>query len=148
MISKYISYDEAVHTNHNLPNTPNSQQLENITYLAVNLLDYIREHFDAQIILNSCFRSSSVNIAIGGSPTSEHMANGFSAAADIGKCGDDLMKVYEFIRDNLNYNQIILEEVDDIENPTKMRWLHVSLSQKKNKRQILLMKNKKYYPWR
>jgi len=149
-ISKYISYDEATKTHRKLPNQPNAAQLQNIQYLCVHLLDVVRDHFNSPIVLNSLFRSKMVNDATpGSSETSEHLCNNNSAAADIIKCGDNLFDVFKYIKDNLDFNQMILESVDDINNPKTMGWLHVSIKRVgKNRKEILVMKNKKYYPWK
>jgi len=56
-----------------LDNTLPTQHFRNVELVA-SALEKIRAHFDRPIRVTSCFRSKSVNKAVGGSPTSAHCA--------------------------------------------------------------------------
>lgn len=147
MVSKYFSLDEVCKTNKGIENKPNSIQIVNIGFLCNSLLDKVREHFNAPLVCSSIFRSSALNEAIGGVRTSQHCANN-GAAADITSCGNySLLEIFEFVKDNLSFDQMILEDVADLKRPESMRWLHVSTKLKGNRKEILLMKGGKYYKY-
>ena len=93
-----------------LSNTPNEHELGNITKTAGEL-EKIREYVDAAIVVSSCFRSESVNRAVGGSKTSAHR---YGSAADIDAVGFTSPQLAEKIlemRDKglIEFDQLILE---------------------------------------
>ena len=53
---------------------------KNLTTLATNVLEPLREEFGKPIIVTSGYRSQALNRAVGGSPTSQHC---YGQAADI-----------------------------------------------------------------
>ncbi len=55
-----------------LDNTPNSEQIQNLTELA-QVLERVQEFLGHPITVISAYRSLKVNTAVGGSPTSDHM---------------------------------------------------------------------------
>ena len=136
-ISKYVSYAEATQTSTKITNVPNAKQLEAIRYLCVNVFDKVREHFGVPIKINSVFRSQLVNNAIGGADTSQHLANNGSAIDiddTLGKCTNK--QIFNYIKDNLNFDQLIWEGGTD-DNPA---WVHVSLKKSKNRKEVLRMR--------
>jgi len=74
-----------------------------------------------QMLITSCYRSKAVNLAIGGSTTSQHQ---FGEAVDFVSVGGgkELNEVFTWIADNLTFGQLIWEKGDD-DNP---QWIHVS----------------------
>ena len=138
MISKHISYKEATHSNtalrRNLDNTPNDEQLKCMEEVAENLFEPLREWVGGPIKVNSFFRGKPVNTAIGGSRTSQHMKG---QAIDI----DDTFgyktnaEMYRYIKDNLDFDQMIWEFGDD-ENPN---WVHISwVSHRPNRKKLTI----------
>ena len=125
MISKHISLREGVFsqtaTRRDLDNTPNEEQLENMKLVAEKVFEPLREWVGGPIKINSFFRGLPLNTAIGGAKSSQHMKG---QAMDI----DDTFghatnaEIYNFIKDNLEFDQIIWEFGDD-NNPD---WVHVS----------------------
>ena len=137
MKSKYISYNEMIKNNHGIINEPTPEQLNNILSLCCNCLDKIREYFNREIITSSIFRNEVLNIKVGGSRTSHHLAfKGYAAADIITVKGKTLKQVFDYIKDNLDFAQLIWE-FGDAENPD---WVHVSQSVNKNdnKKQVLV----------
>ena len=137
MISKHISYKEGVYSitsiRKGIDNTPNNEQLNNMELIAEKIFEPLREWVGGPIKINSFFRSAELNTAIGGSKTSQHCKG---QAMDI----DDTFgratnaEMYHFIKEHLDFDQIIWEFGDD-DNPN---WVHVSyVSPEKNRKKCL-----------
>ena len=137
MISKHISYKEGVYSNtalrRGIDNTPNEEQLANMKLIGEKIFEPLREYVGGPIKINSFFRSAKLNTAIGGSRTSQHCKG---QAMDI----DDTFgyktnaEMYYFIKEHLNFDQMIWEFGDD-DNPN---WVHVSyVSPEKNRNRCL-----------
>jgi len=137
MISKHISYKEGVYSTtalrRGIDNTPNDEQLDNMELIAEKIFEPLREYVGGPIKINSFFRSAKLNTAIGGSKTSQHCKG---QAMDI----DDTFgratnaEMYYFIKENLDFDQMIWEFGDD-DNPN---WVHVSyVSPEKNRKKCL-----------
>ena len=140
MISEHISYKEATHSatalRRNLDNTPNDEQLKCMKEVAENLFEPLRKWVGGPIKVNSFFRGEPVNTAIGGSKRSQHMKG---QAIDI----DDTFghktnaEMYHYIKDNLDFDQMIWEFGDD-KNPN---WLHISwVSHRPNRKKLTIAK--------
>ena len=113
-----------------IDNTPNGNQILNLIDLCENVLQPLRDHIGA-IYISSGFRSQKLNVAIGGSTTSQHCAlNG--AAADI-DMGEKNREIFEYIKNELPFDQLIWEFGNE-EYPS---WVHVSYKEGKNRKQIL-----------
>ena len=137
MISKHISYKEGVYSNtatrRGIDNTPNDEQLDNMELIAENIFEPLRAYVGGPIKINSFFRSPDLNTAIGGSGKSQHCKG---QAMDIddtfGKMTNAQM--YSWIKENLDFDQMIWEFGDD-DNPN---WVHVSyVSSKENRNRCL-----------
>jgi zinc D-Ala-D-Ala carboxypeptidase len=116
-----------------IKNEPNTKQLENLKVLATEVFQKIRDHFGVPIKVTSGFRSEALNKKIGGSKSSDHMKG---CAIDIDMDGTpDITnaQVFNFIKDNLTFRQLIWEFGND-DNPD---WVHVSYVKGDNKKQIL-----------
>lgn len=140
MISKNISYKEATLSTTakrlGIDNTPNAEQFSNMVYVAENVFQPVREHFDTPIYVSSFFRSEALNKAIRGSSSSTHMkGEAMDLDADVyGKVTN--AQIFHYIKDNLEFDQLIWEFGTD-KNPD---WVHVSLSKGNNRKQILVAK--------
>jgi hypothetical protein len=114
-------------------NTPSGEHLANFKLLAEKIFEPIREHFGVPILISSGYRSKELNSAIGGSLTSQHCQG---EAIDIDMDGTTITnaQVFNYIKDNLNFDQLIWEFGTD-KNPD---WVHVSYeSSGKQRKQIL-----------
>lgn len=116
-LSENFSIAELTVTDTELYNTPGQVELEKLLYLANYILQPVRNKF-GPIRINSGFRSKQVNEKIGGSATSQHC---FGEAADIYPLQTSLEDVFQWIKENLVFGQLILERKEE------SRWLHVSL---------------------
>ena len=139
-ISKHISYKEGTYSQtalrRGLDNTPNEEQLKCMKEVAENLFEPLREWVGGPIKINSFFRGEPVNTAIGGSKYSQHMKG---QAIDI----DDTFRhktnaeMYHYIKDNLDFDQLIWEFGDD-NNPN---WVHVSyVTHRENRKKLTIAK--------
>ena len=115
-----------------IPNNPSPSHIDNLKALCVNVLQPIRSHFDAPVLISSGYRSGELCIAIGSKPTSQH-AEG--KAADLEVPGTDNKELAEWVRDNLEFDQLILEFYRDGE--PESGWIHVSWNSGENRNQTL-----------
>ena len=123
-----------------ISNVPGTEDISNLKALVENVLDKVRAHFKSPVIVNSGYRSPKLNRAIGGSKTSQHCKG---QAADIEVPGVSNLEVAEFIRDNLDFDQLILENYDPID--PSSGWVHVSYVRNPNRGQTLTFDGKKYH---
>ena len=139
-ISAHVSYKEGVRSRtadrRGLDNTPNESQLKCMKDIAKGLFEPLREWVGGPIKINSFFRGEPVNTAIGGSKYSQHMKG---QAMDI----DDTFghktnaEMYHYIKDNLDFDQLIWEFGDD-KNPN---WIHVSyVTHRENRKKLTIAK--------
>jgi len=115
-----------------IPNNPSPDQIDNLKSLCINVLQPIRSEFDKPVIISSGFRSAELCIAIGSKPTSQH-AEG--KAADLEIPGVDNMELAMWIKNNLNFDQLILEFYKD--GQPNSGWVHVSWNGDNNRNQTL-----------
>jgi hypothetical protein len=121
-----------------ISNEPTAEHLENFKKLAENIFEPIRNHFKVPIHISSGYRSKALNTSIGGSLTSQHCSG---EAIDIDMDGSSNgvtnKMVFDFIKANLNFDQLIAEFPVN-SNPA---WVHVSYeSSSKQRKQILVAK--------
>lgn len=115
-----------------MDNTPGTQEVENLKALCENILQPVREHFGKGVKVNSGFRHPAVNAAVGGSKTSDH-CRGMAADIEIpGVANGDLA---QYIVDNFNFRQVILEFYTP--GVPDSGWVHVSFNPEDNKKQVL-----------
>jgi len=138
-ISNYVSYKEVVRshtaTRLGIDNIPNESELENIKILCNKVFDPLRRWVLGPVKINSLYRSEALNTAIGGSKSSQHLANN-GAAMDI----DDNyghatnLEMFDYIRENLEFDQWIAEFPID----GKPQWIHVSYKEGENRGNIYI----------
>lgn len=118
-----------------LKNNPSPSEIENLRHLCINILERVREHYNRPIKINSGYRSPKVNAAVKGSVTSQHR---YGEAVDFEIPGIANKDIADWIADNLEFDQIILEFYNPREGPSS-GWVHVSLKRVgKNRRQRLI----------
>lgn len=114
---------------YNIDNTPTQEHLLSIQALASVVLQKIRDRFGS-VTITSGYRGVLLNSTIGGSSTSQHK---YGEAADFVIDGEDLYDVAMWIKDNLEFDQLILEV-----NKKGSRWVHVSYSRTDSNRKEVL----------
>ena len=115
-----------------LPNDPEPDHLENMKALAENVLQPVRNYFGMGVKVNSAYRHPDVNKAVGGSTTSDHCKG---MAADIEIPGIANAELAEWIQNNLEFRQLILEFYTP--GVPDSGWVHVSYNPADNKKQVL-----------
>jgi len=88
-----------------IPNQPTDEHIEAMTELCHKILQPVRDEF-GPVTVTSGYRSPELCLAIGSSIDSQH-AKG--QAADFEVFGTSNMEVAEWIADNLEFDQLILE---------------------------------------
>lgn len=135
-LSKFFSLDEFVKSQtalrKGIDNTPPDAAIESMRLLCTNVLDKARERF-GPIQVTSGYRSEKLNKAIGGAKTSQHMSG---EAADIEATRVDNLVLATWIRDNCDFDQLILEFYNPKEGP-RSGWVHVSYKESGNRKEVL-----------
>jgi hypothetical protein len=130
-----------------ISNKPTEEHIENMMLLAQKVFEPIRAHFNTPIYISSGYRSAALNKAIKGAASSQHCKG---EAIDIDMDGSSVITnkdVFMYIKDNLEFDQLIWEFGDD-NNPD---WVHVSYTKEGNRKQVLVAfredKQTKYRNW-
>jgi hypothetical protein len=129
-LSKNFTIAELCRTDTGLFNAPNTDQIMNLKVLCEQVLQPLRDYYGA-VTINSGFRSPAVNKAVGGASTSQHL-RGEAADIVIKDVGND--EIWQYIKRNLPFDQLILEHVR--QNNPEGGWVHVSYAMR-NRRQSL-----------
>ena len=111
-----------------IPNNPSPAHIDNLKALCVNVLQPIRSHFESPVLISSGYRSPELCIAIGSKITSQHATGN---AADLEVPGVDNKELAIWIKENLEYDQLILEFYRDGEPDSG--WVHVSWNSDNNR---------------
>src|SRR6056300_1461788 len=129
-MAEYVKSDTANRLN--IDNTPEGQHLEAAKALFENVVQKVRDHF-GPTVLNSGYRSPDLNEAVRGSKTSQHCKG---EAADIEVPGVANAEVANWIVDNLDFDQVILEFYTPGE--PSSGWVHVSYKADGSNRKSIL----------
>ena len=116
-------------------NTPGPVETEYLKLLAENVLQPIRDHFQKGVKVNSGFRSLDVNAAAGGVKGAKPSDHTRGMAADIEIPGVANADLAQWIMDNLDYTQLILEFYTP--GIPDSGWVHVSYDPENLKKQEL-----------
>lgn len=137
-LSKYVTLEEATKSQTavrlGIENKPSPAEIERMKYVASNVFDKVREWMGRPLGVSSFYRCESLNKAIGGSPTSQHR-KGEAIDIDADIYGGSNRMIFNFIKDNLEFDQLIGEGVKP---DGDFQWVHVSLKKKGNRREILI----------
>ena len=149
-ISKHLTFEECTRSATAdklgiVNNNPSLDAIENMKLLAEKVFEPMREHFKTPIYISSMYRGIPLNVAIGGSKTSQH-TGGEAMDIDMGDNAKPSNKdLFDYIKKNLEFDQLIWEFGTD-KNPS---WIHVSYSKYRNRKKILRARknqlNKTYY---
>ena len=118
---KYFTIEELcksdVANKKKINNVPNSEIIENLEQLIVNILDPLREEYGKPIMVNSGYRCPELNKAVGGAKNSHHLT-GYAADITVGSPSKNKI-LFELIQKlDLPFDQLIDEK--------KFSWVHVS----------------------
>lgn len=114
-----------------IDNTPGEQEVINLTYLVIRVLQPLRTSMQRSITISSGYRSPQLNKAVGGAWNSQHLSG---EAADISIGGDMEWgkKMFNWIKKNCIFDQLIWEH-----NASGVYWIHVSYSKNGNRGQVI-----------
>ena len=143
-LSEHFSLRELCKTNTGINNVPNEEQVNNLRRLC-QWLEELRRRWnnlygdgDDPIVINSGFRSPSVNKAVGGAPNSNHLTG---CAVDIHVLGmEQLIRYATILLDisdlnNEDFDELLLEC-----SPKGTYWLHFAVRPSGNRRKINMIK--------
>ena len=105
-----------------LDNTPNDEQIANLTELA-QVLERVQKLLQYPIHINSAFRSPKVNSSVGGSPTSAHL-DGYAADFTCKEFGTPLQICQALVMSDIPFDQCIFEYES---------WCHLSIDPRMRK---------------
>jgi len=115
-----------------IDNDPSNSEIDNLRLLCEYVLQPVRDHFSKPVSINSGFRSSELNKAIGGSGTSDHCKG---MAADIEIPGISNYEIAQWVEDNCDFRQLILEFYTP--GVANSGWVHVSYNVDDNDKKIM-----------
>jgi len=119
-------------TRKGIDNTPSPTHQNNLKLLCTHVLQPVRDHFSRVVSVSSGYRSEELCLAIGSKTTSQH-AKG--QAADFEIYGLSNKELADYIHQNLEYDQLILEYWKE-EDPNS-GWVHCSYKSEGNRKQYL-----------
>ena len=129
-------------TRKGIDNKPTLDHIENLTELCTHVIEPTRRNFGKPMVIASGYRSEELCEAIGSSKNSQH-AKG--EAADFEMFGVDNKELAKYIKNNLVFDQLILEFYNP-DDPSS-GWVHCSYSKEENRKQSLLYNGKDYTEW-
>ena len=133
---KYFTIKELCHSDtaiaKGIDNTPSEDVKKNLEALIDNVLDPLREWYGKPIYVNSGYRCPALNKAVGGVSNSQHV-KGEAADIDVHSTEEN-QKLYDYITQNLEYDQCIWEN--------NGAWLHVSYKKEGGNRKQSFTLNK------
>lgn len=145
MLSDHVSLAEFCHSDtakrQGIDNTiTDPVHLASAKQLCEKIFEPLRKHFAKPIHVSSGYRSMALNRAVKGSSSSSQHCKGEAMDLDADKYGGMTNKdIFEYIRINLPFDQLIWEFGDD-NNPD---WVHVSYSLRNRKQILRAVKSKK-----
>jgi len=116
---------------HGIDNNPNKEQMINLVILTNCVLQPIR-NAHGRVDVNSGLRVLELNRAIGSGDSSQHVQG---MAADIECPAISNMELAEWIRDNLEFDQLILEFYTPSDPASG--WVQVSYNKEENRKRVL-----------
>lgn len=131
----------ATATRHGIANVPNRRQIAAMVALCDNLLEPVRAHFGRPVRITSGFRSVALCLAVGSTSRSQH-AKG--EAADFEIPGVSNYDVACWIRDNLTFDQLILENY--VRGQPNSGWVHASYRVDRARHSVLTYARRSYLP--
>lgn len=117
-----------------IDNIPDAKAIDRLRTLCNKILQPVRNHL-GRVNVNSGFRSLLLNRELKSKDTSQHI---LGEAADIEIWGLSNYDLACWIRDNLEFDQLILEFWD--ESDPNSGWVHVSYSEDGNRNECLTVK--------
>lgn len=117
---------------HRIPNEPPAPVRNALLCVAANILQPVRDHYKAPVMVRSGYRCPELNTLCGSKPSSQHVKG---EAVDFEVAGVSNIDVCHWIADSLDFDQLIAEycQADD---PTA-GWVHCSWIGYGNRKSLL-----------
>lgn len=138
-LSQHLDLSEVIRSEsakrNGISNMPIALHIENFKLLAEKVFEPVRLHFGCPIHISSGYRSAELNRCVGGSSTSQHCSGeAIDIDMDGSTSGVTNKMVFDYIKDNLSFDQLIWEFGDS----KNADWIHVSYeSTGKQRKQVL-----------
>ncbi len=110
--------------NFGINNTPTIKEIDNLLCLIFYILQPIRDKFGAMTV-TSGYRCTKLNMLVNGVSNSNHL---YGCAADVIPQKATFKQVYDFIVQNLDYDECFIEQSKG------KKWLHVAYRHKNNRK--------------
>lgn len=137
-LSKNFTLEELIYSDtanqYNIDNTPTQEIIDNLTRLANDVLQPIRDKYNKPIIISSGYRCEELNAKVGGVSNSAHKY-GLAADLDVGGVKEN-KELFLLIKEMIDNKEI---EVDQLINENHYKWCHIGLSKNNNRNQILYL---------
>lgn len=117
-----LCYSDTAYRN-GISNVPLDDEITKLRTLAENILEPIWTNYNKRVIVNSGYRGRTLNAIIGGATSSQHCKG---EAADIEIAGVNNYDLALWIKENLQFDQLILEYADNLASDPNSGWVHVS----------------------
>lgn len=133
--------------------------LGNMVVLAVAILEPLREHFGVPVHIHDCWRPAAKNAAVGGVQNSDHLTGSavdfHVAETPYATWEENTIEAFDWIRENLPFGQLILEDHRMHTGEPGKLWVHVALKTARHpgntgdRNRILVSHEPKHYEqWR
>jgi len=99
-------------------NAPSIEILNNLKALCEGVLQPLRDYLGCAVKITSGYRCKALNTKVGGQPNSQHL---YGQAADFIVPSKNLKDVFNYIKNNLVYDQLLFEH-----NSKGDVWIHIS----------------------
>ena len=123
-----------------IDNRPGPREIAAMQALCINVLEPLRAHFGRPVRLTSGFRSIELCLAVGSAETSQHTKG---EAGDFEIPGIDNVTVARFIRDQLPFDQLILENYT--RGQPNSGWIHASYREGRLRHDVLTYSRRTYF---
>ena len=144
-ISAHLSLKEVIKSNtatrHGIDNSPTDAHLASLKVVAEKIFEPLRNWHGKAIGISSGYRSAALNKAVKGSSNSQHCkGQALDIDADIFDNGLTNAQIFHYIKDNLEFDQMIWEFGSDDE----PNWIHVSyVTHRANRKKLTRAHNSK-----
>ena len=136
-LSEHFSLRELTKTNTGIDNVPDEEQVNNLKRVC-QWLERLRSKRNEPIIINSGYRSSQVNKAMGGAPNSNHLTG---CAVDIHVSGmEQLIRYAAILLDISDERQEDFDELPLERSPRGTYWLHFAVRPSGNRRKVAFLR--------